>query len=237
MMKAKRIFACITFFIFLIAFAVVASAATYTLTAIDSGWYDLDYGHDPTNDNYIVGNCCGSGEHRNYFVFDLSGVTGTITSATLEIENPYTPITPDPSENWTLYNVSTPVATLVAGGSPPATDSIFTDLGNGTSYGNVSVASNYTGIVTISLNASALAALNAAIGTSFALGGAITTLGVAENENIFPSTDSFFIRRLVLETDDTVAIPTMTEWGMVIFIVLTGLGAVYYLRRQRKSES
>ena len=32
-----------------------------------------------------------------------------------------------------------------------------------------------------------------------------------------------------------VAIPTLTEWGMIIFVVLAGLGAVYYLRRQRRA--
>jgi hypothetical protein len=35
-------------------------------------------------------------------------------------------------------------------------------------------------------------------------------------------------------TCDSPAIPTMTEWGMIIFMVLAGLGAVYYLRKQRK---
>ena len=34
-----------------------------------------------------------------------------------------------------------------------------------------------------------------------------------------------------------VATPTLTEWGMIIFMVLAGLGAVYYLRRQRRVES
>ena len=29
------------------------------------------------------------------------------------------------------------------------------------------------------------------------------------------------------------AVPTMTEWGMIIFTVLLGIGSVYYLRRQR----
>ena len=32
------------------------------------------------------------------------------------------------------------------------------------------------------------------------------------------------------------SIPTMTEWGMIIFVVLAGLGAVYYLKRQRRAE-
>jgi len=35
-----------------------------------------------------------------------------------------------------------------------------------------------------------------------------------------------------LTISEQVSIPTMTEWGMIIFAVLAGLGAVYYLRRQ-----
>jgi len=33
----------------------------------------------------------------------------------------------------------------------------------------------------------------------------------------------------------TESIPTMTEWGMIIFIILAGIGSVYYLRRQRRA--
>ena len=33
------------------------------------------------------------------------------------------------------------------------------------------------------------------------------------------------------------AIPTMTQWGMIIFIVLAGFGAVYYLRRRKRANS
>jgi hypothetical protein len=29
----------------------------------------------------------------------------------------------------------------------------------------------------------------------------------------------------------------MNEWGMIIFMVLAGLGAIYYIRRQRRAES
>ena len=35
-------------------------------------------------------------------------------------------------------------------------------------------------------------------------------------------------------SNDPLPIPTMTEWGMIIFMVLAGLGSVYYLRRQRR---
>jgi len=33
----------------------------------------------------------------------------------------------------------------------------------------------------------------------------------------------------------TTAVPTMTEWGMIIFVVLAGLGPICFLRRQRKA--
>ena len=33
------------------------------------------------------------------------------------------------------------------------------------------------------------------------------------------------------------SIPTMTDWGMIIFMVLAGLSSVYYLRRQRKEKN
>jgi hypothetical protein len=32
-------------------------------------------------------------------------------------------------------------------------------------------------------------------------------------------------------------IPTMTEWGMIIFLVLAGLGSVFYMRRKASTES
>ena len=33
------------------------------------------------------------------------------------------------------------------------------------------------------------------------------------------------------------AVPTMTEWGMIIFMILAGLGAMYYLRKQKTAKS
>jgi len=38
-------------------------------------------------------------------------------------------------------------------------------------------------------------------------------------------------------TATSTAIPTMTEWGMIFFVVLAGLGAVYYLGRKRRTEN
>lgn len=37
-----------------------------------------------------------------------------------------------------------------------------------------------------------------------------------------------------VEAPPPVGIPTLTEWGMIIFMIFAGLGSVYYLRRQRR---
>ena len=52
------------------------------------------------------------------------------------------------------------------------------------------------------------------------------TVTVQNNHNGFIAIDDFRFEGGIS------AIPTMTEWGMIIFMVLAGLGAVYYLRRQ-----
>jgi len=39
------------------------------------------------------------------------------------------------------------------------------------------------------------------------------------------------------EYQQSTAVPTMTHWGMIIFMVFAGLGAFYYLRRQRRAEN
>ncbi|MBS3953592.1 MAG: hypothetical protein KGZ88_11645 [Methylomicrobium sp.] len=36
---------------------------------------------------------------------------------------------------------------------------------------------------------------------------------------------------------DEIAIPTLTQWGMIIFMVLAGLGAFYYMKRQKTAKS
>jgi len=32
-------------------------------------------------------------------------------------------------------------------------------------------------------------------------------------------------------------VPTMNEWGMIIFAMLSGLGIIYFLRKQRRAEN
>ena len=41
----------------------------------------------------------------------------------------------------------------------------------------------------------------------------------------------------VAADQDPASVPTMNEWGMIIFMALAGLGAVFYLRRSKRAES
>jgi len=59
------------------------------------------------------------------------------------------------------------------------------------------------------------------------------TVTVQNNENGFIAIDDFRFEG----GNATASIPTMNEWGMIIFVVLAGLGAVYYLRRQKTVKS
>jgi len=34
----------------------------------------------------------------------------------------------------------------------------------------------------------------------------------------------------------SVSVPTMTEWGMIMFMVLAGIGSIYYLSRKSRKN-
>jgi hypothetical protein len=62
------------------------------------------------------------------------------------------------------------------------------------------------------------------------------TLIVEFNDN--PSGGAYwYIIELNFPYETACPIPTMTEWGMIIFMALAGLGSVYYLRRQKRVNS
>lgn len=153
-----------------------------TIDATDRGYYSATGNHDPANDNYYAGyNGSQFGNtFRNFFVFDLPGAT--VLSATLYLWNPSNGhYSLDPSETYSLFDVSTSIAALRAGGS--GLSGIYNDLGSGTSYGSVTVTSASNGTyISIPLNSSFP---NAANGGSIALGGAITTLSGSSDQDAF----------------------------------------------------
>lgn len=165
-----------------------ASAALINTT--ERGWYNSTGFHDPLNSNYITGFEAFGAEYRNFLVFDLSSVSGTVVAAQLQLFNPISPpangpgyVSPNPTETYNLYDVSTPIATLTAGGS--GLTSVFNDLGTGTVLGTATVSAADNGqYVNINLNAAGLAAVNAALGGQLAIGGALN-FGVPQNSDRF----------------------------------------------------
>jgi hypothetical protein len=171
---------------------------TVTLNAADSGWWDQTGAHNSTNKNYITGLYTGV-EYRDYLVFDLSSVTQPITGATLMLTNPSNGYSsPDPSETYSLFDVSTAIASLEATGTGQT--GIFADLGTGTGYGSRSVSSADNGtVVSVNLNSSALTYLNGAKGGQAAVGGAVTTISGTADQDVFGFTgNSTDVKQLVL---------------------------------------
>ena len=145
------------------------SVTPMVLTASDTGWYSNFSGHSSGNKNYFVGGEGSSGQLRDYFVFNLAGVSGVINGATLRASNV---CSSGPSHTYSLFDVTTSIANLEA--SHGATPSIFNDLGFGVQYASKALtASEITNGTTISvdLNAAGLSAIQNNLGTAIAIGG------------------------------------------------------------------
>ncbi|MBX9581571.1 MAG: hypothetical protein K2X87_14820 [Gemmataceae bacterium] len=156
------------------ALAVAAPAPAATLNTFERGWYDSTGFHDPANDNYISGQLSGT-EYHDFFVFDLTGVSGPLTSASVTAFNPdFNNDSGGGPLTFTLYDYTGSITDLINGTGGVAA---FADLGSGTALGSVVVSDADDGaFVTVSLNAAGLAYLNANLGGEVAIGGALAPL-------------------------------------------------------------
>jgi hypothetical protein len=148
--------------------SAVTQAST-TLNAVNSGNY--------YNNNGVVSNDGAASNigiwgdtKRDWLGFDLTGITGTITGATLKVNSSASNASGQ-TINW--YDVTTPYASL---GSVSST-AIFNDLGSGVLFGQgTHTAGTINSYV---LNPAAIAALNAAEGSKWAIGGQENSGGYA----------------------------------------------------------
>jgi hypothetical protein len=174
---------------------------TVTLNFVDSGWWDSTGFRDINfgGQNYIVGQYAGL-EYRDFFVFNLSGITDPIIGAQLRVFEPSGGrSSPDPTDTYSLFDVSTPIPTLRGSGTGQV--QIFNDLGTGVDLGSHVVSNSDNGqVVPIDFNDDGLSYLNAARGGQVALGGAITTIVGSGDRYIFGGTgDPSNTRQLVLD--------------------------------------
>jgi hypothetical protein len=159
---------------------------TIDLDAVDRGWYDEQGDHTPGNLNYIVGRSAVNHQWHNWFVFDLSSVAGQVQSLSLTLTVPAANgyRSPDPSETYEMFDVTTDLDDLVNGTGGLGA---FNDLASGVSYGTHVYTNSDRGLaVTMTLNAAAVADANSAGAGLFAIGGVLTTLdSPGEQESVF----------------------------------------------------
>ena len=98
------------------SFLLAASASAGTLVpASDVGWYNSQGDHIAIAKGFMTGYAGGWDglSYRSYFTFNLAGITQPISSASLQIySDAYGYDSPDASEKFVLFDVSTSTTTL-----------------------------------------------------------------------------------------------------------------------------
>jgi hypothetical protein len=207
----------------LFAASVSGAAATTVINSFASGFYQ-NTGATPSAGST---NIIEDSTRNNYFAFDLSGVSGTVTGAKLTIFggngffffNSTTPAT----VTYSIYDVSTNIGALT---DHTAGAAAFTDLGSGSAYGStpITVVSGSAPPLVIDL-LGGLADINAALGGLFALGGGSSL--VANQGFLWSSSFGNPAAQLTLET-------TPIPAALPLFATVFGGGGLVAWRRRRK---
>ena len=173
-----------------IAGITVASASATQINTSDRGFYESSGFHDSTNKTYFTGTipATTAQDDHNFFMFNLSAVSGTVVAADLHIVlNGFAPNGADPID-YQVTSFTGSIASLTASQAPGvASAAIYNALGTGTLFGSIAVPanSNFSDVLDIPLDAAALAALTAAEGTTIAFGGRITNLAGGQTNFLF----------------------------------------------------
>ena len=224
MKRALQMTKPITFLAAVLSVAASASgaAATTVINSFASGFYQNTGGTPSLGSTNII----EDSTRNNYFAFDLSGVSGTVTSAKLTIfggNGSFLFFSAPPTVTYSIFDVSANVNALTNHTAGLAT---FTDLGSGTVYGSTSVTATTGPSLQLVIDLSGgLNDINAALGGLFALGGGSS---LAANQGFLWSSSSRDpAARLELET-------TPIPAALPLFATVFGGGGLVAWRRRRK---
>ena len=213
------------------------AANAATIQSFDSGWY-TDTGFTAGVDNINVGSSNLSGAvYHNWLAFSVAGLAGqNITSATLTFYGGNGTNTSATSETLGLFDYTGSINALV--GNAQNNVGIYTDLGNGNSYGTAVVAAGAIQQFSVTLSQAAIADLNAAAQNQgdnrFVIGGSLLSIsGPFANEQLFaifgPQAALTPAAYLTLETT-VAAVPEASTWAMMI-LGFAGVGFIAYRRK------
>ncbi len=174
-----RIFSIPAFLLFVNAIhPTSADAATHTLSQEGRAWFNESgtciWCRNNTNGNYYTGVTGHPSEDLNsYFIFDLTAISDTIVSADFRFTNLSSVVV---GVDFTLYDFVGDIAQLsVEHIETSIGQDIYNDLGSGVSYGTFAIApvTDIEDVVSVSLNAAGINALNDAQGGLFVMGASI----------------------------------------------------------------
>jgi hypothetical protein len=183
--------------------------------ATSAGYYYANGMHDPNEPSYAVGYLLSPIEDvaHNYFAFPIPSIGDPILSVALEVVQPANGYaSPDASEPYEIYDY-TSALDVTAGYLPNDAhgQTIFGDVGSGTSYGSTLITSSAVDVLySIPLNAAGVSDVAATgAGNLFVIGGALTDLTpeTGQLEAVFGFTSQWPTEypappRLVITTED-----------------------------------
>ena len=221
---------------FAVLFSIVGGGAADAATVqnFDSGWYQNNgFTAGVTNINVGSSNLSGTIYH-NYLAFNIAGLASqNITSATLTFYGGNGVNTSSTSETLGLFDYTGSINALLSNQNSMG---VFTDLGNGNSFGTATVAAGAIQQFTVTLSQSAIAGLNAAAqnqgDTRFVIGGALQSVsGPFANEQLFaifgPKAALAPAAEINLITVAT-AVPEAATWSMMML----GFGVIGFAARR-----
>ena len=206
-----------------------ASAATFEVNAFARGclYSNGDYGcgfSGTGTGTYYTGNSLGQ-NLRAFLVFDLSGVTGTIVSASFSFldNSDFAYNSADATEAVGFFRLGANTVAEVLTNTGDA--NTYSALGTGTNLGYPSFSAAMTsGDVSHSLSASWIAELNE--GGTFGVGMNFITLAGSSEEGVFGASMHSAVK-LTLETGSISTVPVPAS----LPLLLAGVGGIALMRR------